>query len=188
MKKANSFLAITKALLLKVEPVFQTLLTAGFGMYFLYLFLCIGFKECAGTYESRPTRIVETDTIRKATAAPIVQAKPTDVPVKVIEYAKPDTAYRARVEKKKITTAVRTNREHIEIQTINPQGFTEVKQYELPGVELPELTIDSEGNMQVDEKSLKRLRRKRKWQKAGQYTAITLFFIAGVLIGSKASN
>lgn len=159
-----------------------------------------GRKDGRAMVETIPT----TDTVRVPQVKPIQSALPIVVPPRVKVSDAKDTMYRFKVQKGTIIAGIekrkpkrkgffrrRQGTDSLIVQTIDPKGIITEAQYPWRWVEMAgNFTVDSAGRIHTDPvlseqaqaKTIRRERRKRRWQRIGTVAAVSWTFVLGVLI------
>lgn len=151
-----------------MKPLYYLL--AGIAAGVLLMFM---LKGCDTTPDQQPIDklLTKKDSIfTNKPAEYVVVAAPLQ-PEKVYIYIR-DTVYRKEAEKKDIITGITIRKNKINIQRITPEAIPIKNTTTLP-IDLPTITIDQNGQLQVDEKYLRKQRRKRTWRRVGN-TAIAV--------------
>jgi hypothetical protein len=123
----------------------------------------------------------KTDTVKVEKIQKPVAADP--IPPKRVVLAMADTVKRKAAERGTILRGVELKRDLVKVYSINPEGISQVTEIPDIPIRLP-LVIDSAGNVAVDQKELKRIRRKEKWRKIGNKVLIVGSFVAGVALAA----
>lgn len=127
-----------------------------------------------------------TDTVYIDRFIPLPAVSDPVPPEKVILQPK-DSTRRAEAEQGTILRGIQFKKNKLEIHSITKKGISQVAEYpELP-CSIP-FTIDYAGNLQVDQKELKRIQRKEKIRRLGNKLLIGASFAAGVILASAAGQ
>ena len=155
------------------------------GLVFANLFNGCNRREPEGHYVYNQP---EPDTVRKKEfihdTVRLVKTVYRFKPSKVVVYEKPDTLRRAAIAADTLISGLELSGNCLEIQTISPLGISTVADFKLPEPAMLHLTIDHKGNLEVqpDWKAIRRLERRKKWRKVGNWVLMAGAFAVGVLV------
>jgi hypothetical protein len=124
----------------------------------------------------------KTDTVYIDRLIPAPTVADPVPPEKVVLQPK-DSTLRVEAEQGPILRGIQFKNDKLEVHSISSKGVSQLAEYpELP-YSLP-IKIDYAGNVEIDEKELKRMQRKEKLRRIGNKILIGGSFVAGVLLAS----
>ena len=107
-----------------------------------------GVNSCTTEPEAHFNPETITDTIRLKEFIPVEKQVPVIryrnryLPSKVIEYIKPDTTRRDSIASDTIITGLKLSGSELEVQTISPEGISQISDYKLPQPAGINITLD----------------------------------------------
>jgi hypothetical protein len=117
----------------------------------------------------------KTDTVHVAKVYHDTVTITKAMPPQTVTIYLPDTARRTRLEAGTIVSGVKTSRNGLEVETIDPKGVVEIKAYPLQG--LPEIQISPMGAVSITPLPPPSKPRRLAWFAAGAATVLLLLTV-----------